>query len=157
MNFELGANVFPNNMDYFSIELCVIGYVTTSISRFEVSMFNNRHANVRIATMLTSLFRWLSFEVNEKYWPQFIGHVPVFNPLFTSSKYQKYIPVADVTTQGDAIRIPECQEIKCLCEQQKQGLFSDWPENEATISNDLLLQSGQPYNWKHWWSLNLAV
>ena len=103
MNFELGANVFPNNMDYFSIELCVIGYVTTSISRFEVSMFNNCHANVRIATMLTSL---LSFEVNEKYWPQFIGHVSVFNPLFTSSKYQKYIPVADVTTQGDAIMNP---------------------------------------------------
>ena len=52
---------------------------------------------------------------------------------------------------------PECQESKCLSEQQKPGLFFDWPGNEATITNDLAFKVAIPYNWKYWWSLNLAV
>ena len=48
--------------------------------------------------------------------------------------YQKYIHVADVTKQGDAIM--NSLNIKCRCEQQKTGLFSDWPGNEVTISDD---------------------
>ena len=104
LNLEHMCNFFPTTRTTSALSRA--WEVTTSIRRFGVSMLNNCHANVRRATMLTCLFRWLSFEVNEKYWPQFIGHVSVFNPLFTSSKYQKYIPVAEVTTQGDAIMNP---------------------------------------------------
>ena len=45
---------------------------------------------------------------------------------------------------------PECQESKYPCELQKQGLFFDWPGNEATISND-------DYDFKVANSYNLVI
>ena len=46
-------------------------------------------------------------------------------------------------TRGCYHEVPKYQEIKCLNKQQKPGHFSDWPGNEATISDDdFWLQSG---------------
>ena len=54
--------------------------------------------------------------------------------------------------------MPECQESKCLCEQQKPGLFFDWPGNEATISNDDYdFKVANPYNQKYWLACNFGV
>ena len=85
LNLKHMCNSFPTQ--HGLLQRWVMWEVTTFIRRFGKSMLkNNCHANVRMATMLISnLFRWLSSEINERYWPQFIVHVSVYNPLFTSS------------------------------------------------------------------------
>ena len=85
LNLKHMCNSFPTT--WTTSALSHVWEVTTFIRRFGKSMLKNKyHANVRMATMLISnLFRWLSSEINERYWPQFIVHVSVYNPLFTSS------------------------------------------------------------------------
>ena len=77
LNLEQHVQFFPNNMDYFSIELSMRGYHIYK----ETMLKNNCHANVRMATVLISLFRWLSSEINERYWPHFVVHVSVYSLL----------------------------------------------------------------------------
>ena len=179
MNFELGAHAqsFPTT---WTIYFSHVWEVTTFLGDLESQC--NCHANVRMATVLISLFRWLSSEINERYWAQFIVHtaspqsipsywswgitvspqsIPSYLSLGTTASpqsHQKVYKTAEArllstlskvhtlswcnNTRGCYHECPECQEIKCLCEQQKPGLLSDWLGNEATISNDLSLQSG---------------
>ena len=106
--------------------------------------------NVRMATALISLFRWLSSKINEKYWPQFIVHTA--SPQNVYPLKLRYHWCNNAT--GCYHECLECQEIKCLCEQQKPGLFSDWLGNEAMTFH---FKVNIAYNHKNWWSLNLAV
>ena len=65
LNLEHTYNFFSHATTWTTSALCHGWEVTTSISRFGKSILKNCHANVRMATALTSLFRWLSSEINE--------------------------------------------------------------------------------------------
>ena len=105
LNLEHMCNFFPTTCT--TSGLSHVWEITTFIRRFGKSMLkNNCHANVRMATMLISnLFRWLSSEINERYWPQFIVHVSVYNPLFTSSPTH-----ARQLKKRDPMDIAHCQQ-----------------------------------------------
>ena len=105
LNLEHTCNCFPTT--WTTSALSHVWEVTTFIRRFGKSMLkNNCHANVRMATMLISnLFRWLSSEINERYWPQFIAYVSVYNPLFTSSPTH-----AKQLKKRDPMDIAHCQQ-----------------------------------------------
>ena len=102
MNFELGAHVqfFPNNMECFSIELCVRGYHTyKEIWKVNVGeQLPCQCENGNCADQFVQV-------VFERYWPQFIVHVSVFNPLFTSSPTH-----ARQLKKRDPMDIGHCQQ-----------------------------------------------
>ena len=88
MNFELADMklfIFIPQQQCFSIKSCVRGYYIYK-EIWKVNVEEQIPCQCEMAAVLVTLFRQLSFTVNESYWPCFFGCVSVFSSLFINTR-----------------------------------------------------------------------